>query len=536
MIRSGFHCLAAVDTDPLAIATLRTNLPHEGFARKVDQILEKDLTKYRPEQLSRLIRRSHVDVIVGGPPCQGFSTARQVDGANHGERLTKDRRRYLYKKFLVFVDYFQPYVFVMENVLGLRSAAGGDYFTRVQHEARNLGRPLGRPGYRVHSQVEDARELGVPQKRKRQLIIGVRADLEDYFISELTKPDRAPSHPHLGLAIGDLPILRAGGGIDEREYNLARRAAQLKRYGTAGKQYLFDVVEAQVAKSLTNHVARPHSKRDLRDFARLREGEHAAAAIRKRGVRFEFPYSKATFKDRYTRQSRKNPCSTIVAHLSKDGLMFIHPTQTRSLTPREAARVQTFPDWFRFPSSRTAAFRLIGNAVPPLVGEAVGLSVEKFLRLQKKSKKPRLDASHGQSQKGNVIGTAGIPFSESFRKKMVNDVLRLSKLSARKLRFLSKEEFLLGWYALLLLFPDLHPENALDHGVKTQRRRQFDFSAPDLPREFQRRFTRSGWPVALKAIGQEVWRRCRTGGLTKEEIYRAGTASELGRSVGEVMA
>ena len=93
--------------------------------------------------------------------------------------------------------------------------------------------------------------------------------------------------------------------------------------------------------------------------------------MRDRCVMFEFPYDKSSFMDRYTRQSRWKPCSTIVAHLSKDGLMFIHPTQNRSLTPREAVRIQSFPDWFRFPESRTQAYRLIGNAVPPLVAEVI---------------------------------------------------------------------------------------------------------------------------------------------------------------------
>ncbi|MBK9137477.1 MAG: DNA cytosine methyltransferase [Verrucomicrobia bacterium] len=111
----------------------------------------------------------------------------------------------------------------------------------------------------------------------------------------------------------------------------------------------------------------PTAKRDLGDFARLKEGENSAVAMRERGVKFAFPYEKTKFRDRYTRQCRWQPCSTIVAHLSKDGLMFIHPTQNRSLTPREAARVQSFPDWFRFPAARTHAFRLIGNAVPPRV-------------------------------------------------------------------------------------------------------------------------------------------------------------------------
>jgi DNA (cytosine-5)-methyltransferase 1 len=93
--------------------------------------------------------------------------------------------------------------------------------------------------------------------------------------------------------------------------------------------------------------------------------------MRDRAVKFEFPYDKSSFKDRYTRQSRWHPCSTVVAHLSKDGLMFIHPTQNRSFTPREAARIQSFPDWFQFPIARTHQFRVIGNAVPPLVSEAI---------------------------------------------------------------------------------------------------------------------------------------------------------------------
>jgi DNA (cytosine-5)-methyltransferase 1 len=148
---------------------------------------------------------------------------------------------------------------------------------------------------------------------------------------------------------------------------MERRNASIAKYG---RGYLDKTLEVQQAKKLTAHRARPHSARDLRDFARLLEGEHCAEAM-KRGETFEFPYDRESFKDRYTRQHRNEPCSTIVAHLSKDGLTFIHPTQKRSLTPREAARVQSFPDWFQFPVSRTHQFPVIGNGVPPLVAEAI---------------------------------------------------------------------------------------------------------------------------------------------------------------------
>lgn len=363
MQRAGFDVLAAVDFNAEAVATLNVNLSdleHPGLI-PVKYALERDLTKFRPKELARLLGTDSVDVIVGGPPCQGFSTARQVDGANHGERLKDDPRRHLYREFLRYVEYFQPKVFVMENVLGIRSASGGEYFSRVQKEAREKG-------YRVHAQIEDCVTLGLPQKRRRQLFIGTRLDLPDYFRSTLKPAPRAPERTSLWEAIGDLPRLQAGGGEEFTEYDLELRR---KFQGKSDDRYLLKVLEVTSAESLTSHRARPHSARDLRDFAKLKEGENSQEAIR-RGVEFEFPYDKESFKDRYTRQHRNEPCSTIVAHLSKDGLMFIHPTQARSLTPREAARIQSFPDWFEFPFARTHQFRLIGNAVPPLVSEAVG--------------------------------------------------------------------------------------------------------------------------------------------------------------------
>jgi len=365
MERAGFRCLAAIDFNVEAIETLRLNRPH------IEHVLHRDLTAFGPEELSDIISLSTVDVIVGGPPCQGFSTARQVDGANHGERLTDDPRRHLYQELLKYVSFFRPKVFVMENVLGIKTAAGGEYFTRVQSEARALG-------YRVHGQVEDARQLGLPQKRRRQLIIGTRVDLPGYFQTALKPAPRGKPGTNLGDAISDLPPLQAGQGVNERDYDVNRLIKSLLEGGAKSSCYLFDVLELDHSKKLTNHVARPHSERDLRDFALIREGESSASAMR-RGVEFEFPYKKSSFKDRYTRQSRFAPCSTIVAHLSKDGLMFIHPTQNRSLTPREAARIQSFPDWFRFPDARTHSFRMIGNAVPPLISEAVGLAVISYL-------------------------------------------------------------------------------------------------------------------------------------------------------------
>lgn len=506
MQRAGFRCLAAIDFNAEAVATLKENLPN------VRHVLERDLTKYHPDELAELIGRSSVDVIVGGPPCQGFSTARQVDGANHGKRLKEDSRRHLYSEYLRYVDYFQPQVFVMENVLGMRSAAGGAYFTAVQKEARNLGRSENKPGYRVHGQVEDAWELGVPQKRRRQLIIGVRNDLSGYFLPELAPAPRAEPQIPLGAVIGDLPILRAGSGKYEREYDLDRRAKHIQQGGNYARKYLFDVLEVGDARYLTNHVARPHNDRDLRDFALLKEGENSATAMRDRGVMFEFPYDKSSFKDRYTRQSRYKQCSTIVAHLSKDGLMFIHPTQNRSFTPREAARVQSFPDWFRFPNARTHAFRLIGNAVPPLVGEAVGLGVKKYIEQYTLS-------SSGIKAKTLMHGDHGYLMPVAIKKDAVLELEYLSQLDGRELRALTLDELLRGWKAILFLFPDLHPDNARDHGEDIEQSLSGQLDPLVFAELFSERYVRSGWPVALQHLGSEVWRRYKAGELGAAELY-----------------
>jgi DNA (cytosine-5)-methyltransferase 1 len=508
MERAGFQCLAAIDANEQAIAVFRANFPH--VPREL--VLAEDLTRFRPETLADLLGTREVDVIIGGPPCQGFSMARQVDGANHGERLKPDARRHLYQEFLRHVDFFQPRIFVMENVLGLRNAAGGEYFTRVQHEARTLGHDKGRLGYRVHGQIEDAFALGVPQKRRRQLIIGVRADLPGYFPPELRPAPRAIAGTNLGAAIGDLPILRPGRGVDEREYDFSRRQRHLRDAGGPAYNYLFNVAEIGRSKCLTGHVARPHSERDLRDFQRLREGESSAKAIR-RGVTFEFPYSKNSFKDRYTRQSRHAPCSTIVAHLSKDGLMFIHPTQNRSLTPREAARVQSFPDWFRFPAARTQSFRLIGNAVPPLIAEAIGFEVRKFLVDASRPRLPeqmelRLRLPATPEPAVNLERRSGAAGAREL-------LLDLARRTRSELRAVDAETFRRGWHALLFLYPDLHPDNARDHG---EDRFHPTATHPDAS-QWSERYSRSGWPVALELIGREAWRRYDARELSVDEFY-----------------
>lgn len=490
---AGLKCLAAIDFNVSAIETFRVNHPH------VPHALVKDLTKFSPKDLDKLLGSQTVDVLVGGPPCQGFSKARQVDGANHGGRLVHDSRRDLYKEFLRFVVYYQPNVFVMENVPGIKSAAGGEFFTRVQVESRELG-------YRVIPFEVQAWRFGVPQKRIRQLIIGTRRELPLFIPDRYIRPTHADPGGEaregleaavtLGEAIGDLPEIYAGDEQFERRYDKEARQAQIKRYG---KRYICDVLQANKATALTGHTARPHSLRDMRDFVRLREGETSRQALA-RGVEMEFPYDRENFKDRYTKQHRNQLCSTIVAHLKKDGLMFIHPTQIRSLTPREAARIQSFPDTFIFPAERTNSYAQIGNAVPPLVGKAMGLAISEFLTAAEDGDR----ISPSLSVKLPTTRDAAVRKLEQF----------IEMLYLRQLSMLSKEEFLDAWWAVGYLHPNLHPDAAMENGKEVSRgtRRGVSFVVEPV-------YVRSGWPVELIPVAQEARRRFDAELLSEDEYY-----------------
>jgi DNA (cytosine-5)-methyltransferase 1 len=280
-----------------------------------------------------------------------------------------------------------------------------------------------------------------------------------------------------------------------------RRKVHLERYARC---FLYEVLEVKRATELTAHRARPHSERDLRDFALLKEGENSKDAM-ERGTHFEFPYKKHHFKDRYTRQHRNEPCSTIVAHLSKDGLMFIHPTQNRSLTPREAARIQSFPDWFEFPIARTHQFRVIGNAVPPLVSEAIGIAVKTYIeKTVKKFQTIKFDL-------------APLPKDET---EAVHWLLPLLDLDKRALRGMAQDAFKRAWYSIAFLYAGLHPESALEHGTRIAHdARDYSPVSRVEPRLVKPYYEQSGWPVVLAPVAKEAWRRYKSGEFNDDEFY-----------------
>ena len=485
--KNGWNCLAGIDFNELAIQTFKENHSKETIA------LVRDMTKFSPEELLKLISKKTVDLIIGGPPCQGFSVARQNEGTNSGNRLVEDPRRELYKDFLRFVNFFRPKVFVMENVLGIKKMQFGVYFTAIQNEAREIG-------YRVLPIQINTWEYGVPQKRIRQLFIGTLNELPIFnplqFLpkSHSLSPNDDGLLPvaTLGEAIEDLPILEAGEERLTQDYDLELRKSYLKKYSG---DFLLNTLDVSNANKLTWHCARPHLERDLRDFGRLLEGETCSRAI-KRGVIMEFPYNRATFKDRYTRQSRNGLCSTIVAHLRNDGLMFIHPTQTRSLTPREVARVQTFPDTFNFIGKRSNVFTQIGNAVPPLIGRVVGKGVIDYLEFSITSMPKKLINA---IEKNKISKELDQIINESYREKPLSIFDDLT--------------FIGIWKKIHILHPHLHPDSALDNGnLKSISKRGVSQSLEPF-------YIRSGWPCELVPLALEANKRFIEGRLSSSDYF-----------------
>jgi DNA (cytosine-5)-methyltransferase 1 len=491
---AGLRCVAAVDHSEAAIETYKAAHPSVGHA------LAKDLRSYRPSSLAKLIGTNHVDVIVGGPPCQGFSKARAANGNNHGQSPTADGRRDLYKEFLRFVEFFKPKVFVMENVPGIRTAVGGRFFTQVQAESRAHG-------YRVIPFEINSWQFGVPQKRIRQLIIGTLNNLP-YFSpeQEILATHALPGEKNaesllpfisLGEAIGDLPLVRRDDTKFFRHYDLARRKKHIETYGD---RFVYGVLKADEVTTLTGHFCRVQSDRDLRDFAKLKEGENSKQALA-RGVEMEFPYNRESFKDRYTKQSRNGLCSTIVAHMKKDGLMYIHPTQNRTLSPREAARIQSFPDTFPLPTIQSHSYEQIGNAFPPLVAKAVGAGIKRYLSesLRRTTKRKTRAISLPKTR------NKAINFLENFIESVCIE---------RLIEEVPKNEFMQVWAAITALHPRLHPDSAIKPGREISPGPERGVSLVLEPY-----YIESGWPVELIPVAIEARRRFQRGELLIDDYY-----------------
>ncbi len=304
-----------------------------------------------------------IDVIVGGPPCQAYSLVGRAQSSHMETPMEEDQRNYLYKLYARFLKKYQPRMFVFENVTGIESAQGGTIW-------RNLQKYLRHVGYKIECHEQNAQNFGVLQNRRRMIIVGWLKN------SDLAYPDFVvkKSEAVVNDLFTDLPELHPG----ESNNTYSKRKPS---------SYVIETGIRTNDDVLTLQSCRPNSERDIKIYKRAIELWNDG---HKRLNYNDLPEELKTHKNRHSFTDRfkvvegdEYCCHTILAHLSKDGHYFIHPdiSQHRSITVREAARIQSFPDSYYFEGPRTSQFVQIGNAVPPLMARGIAEGV--FAQLHK---------------------------------------------------------------------------------------------------------------------------------------------------------
>lgn len=372
----GFNALAHIEIDHFACETLKTRMRYYGYDDADKAVLEEDITsKDILAKIKKVVGEQTVDIIIGGPPCQSFSPLGKAKDENN---MQDDPRNYLFENYVKVLNYFKPKFFVFENVTGLldTEVKGKNIFKMILRRLRR--------NYRVLSDEEtivlNATNYGVPQERKRVILIGVRKDIdiaaEDVYkaIEKMHYLPGAPSEAKKGLkkyvtvkdAIGDLPKLQQGQGEKIMDYQ--------NEYDSCNA-YVKKIRKSS-DKMLRDHVARMNNEKDVERYRVMAENHWNFLELLE--YRPDLGHEKKrVFFNSYKVQWWDMPARTIIAHLHKDGNQFIHPDpdQGRSITVREAARLQSFPDDFVFEGSRSEQFKQIGNAVPPMLAEAIAKAV-----------------------------------------------------------------------------------------------------------------------------------------------------------------
>lgn len=380
---AGMEPMGALDLFKPGIETYKKNFPEVPEENIVcaDASRNNIVEKF---QKQTSLNPKDVDVIIGGPPCQGFSTIGRVkiaslvkqgqrNGRSKNARFIDDKRNHLYKSFVKFVETFLPKAVVMENVVGMVSYKDGNVIEQIQEDFRRIGY------HNVEYKILNAADYGVPQSRKRVFFIATRKKTPITWPKQTHFPkdgvDRTLLYPNfkyhvtIGDAIGDLPYLP----LPEKN---SKKTDSQRQYRHDPKCEYQAWARGDLVKVGSN-ITRWHRQKDIDVFSHMEQGSQWSDLSDH--DRKKIGYSDDSFNDKWKRLPLDRPSWTVTSHLSRDGYMYIHPTQNRTISVREAARLQSFPDWFVFDGSRGAQFKQIGNAVPPLLAESIAKHLKEII-------------------------------------------------------------------------------------------------------------------------------------------------------------
>ena len=367
--QAGFRVCFANDFEEVCVRTYRYNHPELPAKQVLKEYIRKivnNIEDYVSED---------VDIVVGGPPCQSFSSANQ-------RRIIDDPRNELYKYFIEAVKKLCPKFVVMENVRGMLSVAGQ---VVEDYKAIKIKRNRKVYTYDVSYRLLNSMNFGVAQSRERLIYIAVRNDIAyskhvtpEVLFQQIERNCSNNSIVNLNAALEyikplDAPRVKGQTEIDDEKTGMK---VGLNTYDSCGNSYLARINQGRKLPYVFNHKARYCSDVNYEIFKRLNQGEDATNPK----IADIMPYARRNgiFKDKYFKLYADRPCRTITAHLKMDCLSHIHPYQIRSITPREAARVQSFPDDYLFLGAYLKTYMQIGNAVPVLMANQIANVIKRY--------------------------------------------------------------------------------------------------------------------------------------------------------------
>ncbi|MBP7700523.1 DNA (cytosine-5-)-methyltransferase [Candidatus Woesebacteria bacterium] len=310
--KNNFENIFSIDFDKGFCKTYKKNFPQHT-------LLEKDIKDLKKSEIKNLIKNKDIDVVVGGPPCQGFSIA-----GNIGRRFVDDPRNYLFKEFIRVVEIIQPKFFVMENVARLYTHNNGNTRNEIITSFDKIG-------YKVECQILNSADYNVPQIRKRVIFIGTKKNIDILFPKKIVNKYKTVKE-----AIDDLPRLKSG------EKN----------------------------NSFPNHQAMNHTEQMLKKMSFVKDG----------GDRSDIPLNlrpKSGDVRKYIKYNSNKPSITVTGDMRK----VFHYSQNRALTVRELARLQSYDDDFIFEDNVISQQQQVGNSVPPLMAESIARVIKKMLEI-----------------------------------------------------------------------------------------------------------------------------------------------------------